>query len=202
VLSRFGGFGAVALSLFPDPATGRYKDASWQVLGEELQALLSPEEYASARRTTFNAFYTSPAVIAAIHYAIRRLGVPTNATVLEPGCGTGNFMAAAPSGMRFIGVELDDISGRIARALYPDHDIRIEDFRESRLPENHIDAVIGNPPFADVRLDFHGLRLPLHDYFLAKSLNALKPGGILALVTSRFTLDKLCSPPHNKSCVA
>ncbi len=189
-LGRFGGFGAVALSLFPDPVTGRYKDALWQFLGEELQALLSPEEYASAKRTTFNAFYTSPAVIDAIHQAISRLGVPENATVLEPGCGTGNFMAAAPPGMRFIGVELDSLSGRIARALHPDQDIRIEDFRSTWLPEDRIDAVIGNPPFADVRLDFHGLRLPLHDYFLAKSLDALKPGGVLALVTSHFTLDK------------
>ncbi len=189
-LALFGGFGAVALSLFPDPVTGRYKDASWQALGEELQALLSPEEYASAKRTTFNAFYTSPVVIAAMHQAIARLGIPENATVLEPGCGTGNFMAAAPSAMRFIGVELDSLSGRIARALHPQHDIRNEDFRATRLPDDRIDAVIGNPPFADVRLDFHGLRLPLHDFFLAKSLDALKPGGIMAVVTSHFTLDK------------
>src|SRR5262249_6931658 len=134
--------------------------------------------------------YTSPAVITAIHQATRHLGIPENATVLEPGCGTGNFMASAPQQMRFIGVELDSLSGRIARALHPEHDIRIENFHDTRLPEDRIDAVIGNPPFADVRLDFHGLRLPLHDYFLAKSLDALKPGGILALVTSHFTLDK------------
>ncbi len=180
----------MALSLFPDPVTGRFKDASWQALGEELRALLSPDEYASAKRTTFNAFYTSPVVIEAMHQAISHFGIPENATVLEPGCGTGNFMAVAPAEMRFIGVELDSLSGRIARALHPEHDIRIEDFRQTRLPENRIDAVIGNPPFADVRLDYHGLRLPLHDYFLAKSLAALKPGGILALVTSHFTLDK------------
>src|SRR5205823_1873571 len=92
-LSCFSGFGPVALSIFPDPVTGRYKDASWQDLGEELKALLTPEEYESAKRTTFNAFYTSPTVIAAIHEAISRLGVPSAASVLEPGCGTGNFMS-------------------------------------------------------------------------------------------------------------
>ena len=106
-LARFAGFGPVALSIFPDPVTGRYKDAGWQALGEELKTLLTPEEYDSAKRTTFNAFYTSPTVIAAMHEALARLGVPANATVLEPGCGTGNFMSQAPEGMRFIGVELD-----------------------------------------------------------------------------------------------
>src|SRR5262249_17399509 len=119
VLARFGGFGAVALGIFPDPITGRYKDDGWQALGEELQALLTPEEYASAKRTTFNAFYTSPTVVAAMHQALARLGVPPEATVLEPGCGTGNFMRQAPAAMRFIGVELDSLSARIARALHP-----------------------------------------------------------------------------------
>jgi hypothetical protein len=156
VLARFAGFGPVALSIFPDPATGRYKDATWQALGEELKTLLSPEEYDSAKRTTFNAFYTSPTVIAAIHAGIARLGVPDNATVLEPGCGIGNFMSQGPEGMRFLGVELDSISGRIAKALHPDQDIRIENFRDTRLPEDRIDAVIGNVPFADLKLDCQG----------------------------------------------
>src|SRR6266436_7452832 len=190
VLARFPGFGPVALVLFPDPVTGRYHDAGWQQLGEELQTLLTPEDYASAKRTTFTAFYTSPLVIRAMHEALRRLGVPENATVLEPGCGIGNFMAYAPQGMRFIGVELDSVSGRIARALHPAHDIRIENFRETRLPEGRIDAVIGNVPFADIKLDYHGTRLSLHDFFLAKSLDALKAGGVLVLVTSHYTLDR------------
>jgi N12 class adenine-specific DNA methylase/predicted RNA methylase len=189
-LARFGGFGAVALSLFPDPITRRYKDAGWQVLGDELQSLLTPEEYDSAKRTTFNAFYTSPVVIAAMHRALARLGVPEGSSVLEPGCGTGNFLGAAADGMRFIGVELDSVSGRIARTLHPGHDIRIENFRDTRLADGSVDAVIGNPPFADVKLDYRGRKLALHDFFLAKSLDALKPGGILALVTSHFTLDK------------
>src|SRR4051794_10501833 len=111
-LARFGGFGAVALSLFPDPLTGRYKSHGFEELGTELVSLLSPAEYDSAKRTTFNAFYTSPTVVKAMHTALARLGVPDDATVLEPGCGSGNFLAQAGQGMRFIGVELDSISGR------------------------------------------------------------------------------------------
>jgi N12 class adenine-specific DNA methylase len=187
-LARFGGFGAVALSLFPDPVTGRYKDVGWQALGDELKSLLSPEEYDSAKRTTFTAFYTSPTVISAMHDALTRLGVPPNATILEPGCGTGNFMGHAQAGQRFIGVELDSISGRIARALHPAADIRIESFRDTKLPQ--LDAVIGNVPFADLKLELHGRKLSLHDFFIAKSVDALKPGGILAVVTSHYTLDK------------
>jgi hypothetical protein len=196
ILARFAGFGPVALSIFPDPITGSYKDAGWQALGEELKALLTPEEYDSAKRTTFNQFFTSPLVMKSMHEALAQLGVPAGATVLEPGCGIGNFMGYAPEAMRFIGVEQDSISGRIARALHPEADIRIENFRDSRLPE--IDAVIGNVPFADKpKLDHKGQRYSLHDYFFAKSLDALKPGGVLALVTSHFTLDKLCGRPHN-----
>jgi N12 class adenine-specific DNA methylase len=180
----------VALSIFPDPVTGKYKDAGWQALGGDLTALLPPQELDSAKRTTFNAFYTSPAVIAAIHEAIGRLGVPDDATILEPGCGIGNFMSQARQGTRFIGIELDSISGRIARALHPNHDIRIENFRDTRLPEGSIDAAIGNVPFADLKLDYRGQKLSLHDFFFAKSVDALKPGGVLALVTSHYTLDK------------
>ena len=119
ILAGFGGFGAVALSLFPDPVTGRYKDAGWQVLGDDLEALLSPAEYDSAKRTIFSQFFTSPVVMDAMHEALKRLGVPEGATVLEPGCGTGNFMSHSRPGQRFIGVELDSVSGRIARALHP-----------------------------------------------------------------------------------
>ena len=190
VLARFAGFGPVALSIFPDPVTGRYKDATWQTLGDELKSLLTPGEYDSAKRTTFNAFYTSPTVITSIHEAISRLGVPRNATILEPGCGTGNFMSQGSNGHRFIGVELDSISGRIARALHPNQDIRIESFRDTKLPEDRIDGVIGNVPFADLKLDYRGQKLSLHDFFFAKSIDALKPRGVLAMVTTHFTLDK------------
>jgi N12 class adenine-specific DNA methylase len=122
--------------------------------------------------------------------AIRRLGVPAGATVLEPGCGSGNFLAQAAEGMRMIGVELDATSGRIARALHPDADIRIEDFQATRLPEGSLDAVIGNVPFASIPLNYRGHKFSLHDYFFAKSVDALKPRGVLALVSSHFTLDK------------
>jgi N12 class adenine-specific DNA methylase len=189
-LARFAGFGAVALSIFPNPVSGRYKDAAWEQLGEELKAVLTPDEYESAKRTTFNAFYTSPTVISAAHDAIARLGVPADAAVLEPGCGIGNFLSYAPPGMNFIGIELDSISGRIARQLHPGHDIRIENFRDTRLSEGSIDAVIGNVPFANLKLDYGGQKLALHDFFLAKSVDALRPGGVLAMVTSHFSLDK------------
>ena len=135
-LARFAGFGPVALSIFPDPVTGRYKDAGWQALGEELKTLLTPEEYDSAKRTTFNAFYTSPTVIAAIHEAIARLGVPGNATVLEPGCGTGNFMshgrrrACASSASSWI-----PSPAASPERCIPSQDIRIENFRDTKLPE-------------------------------------------------------------------
>ncbi len=190
VLARFGGFGPVALSLFPDPIKGTYKDSSWQQLGEELESLLSAEDYASAKRTTFSAFYTSPDVIQAMHASLDRLGISEKPLILEPGCGTGNFLSQASRNCRFIGVELDRTSGRIARALNPNHDIRIENFRDTKLPDASLDAVIGNVPFANIRLEHKGERYALHDYFFAKSVDALKPGGVMALVTSHFTMDK------------
>ena len=183
-LRRFGGFGPVALHIFPDPVSGRYKDG-WRAEGDELKALLTPDEYASAKRTTFSQFFTAPAVMSAIHAAIKQLGIPAGAVVLEPGCGTGAFLSGDH---RYLGVELDSITGRIARMLHPQADIRVENFRDTKLPP--LDAVIGNVPFADVKLDLNGEKLSLHDYFLAKSLDALKPGGVLACVTSHFTLDK------------
>ncbi len=189
-LGKFSGFGPVALSIFPDPVSGRYKDDGWKALGEELKSLLTPEEYDSAKRTTFNAFYTSPTVIRSIHEALGQMGVPDTATILEPGCGSGNFLALADPNSHFIGVELDSISGRVAKYRHPEHDIRVENFRDTRLPEGRIDAVVGNVPFADVKLEHKGQKYSLHDYFFAKSVDALKPGGIMGLVTSHYTLDK------------
>jgi hypothetical protein len=121
---------------------------------------------------------------------LKRRHITASATQ-EPGCGIGNFMAQDDPAHHFIGVEMDSISGRIAKAVHPEHDIRIENFRDTKLPENRIDAVIGNVPFADLKLDYHGQKLSLHDFFFAKSIDALKPGGVLALVTSHFTLDKV-----------
>ena len=184
ILARFGGFGPVALSIFPDPLTGRYKDG-WREIGEELRGLLADEELRSAKRTTFNAFYTSPTVIEAMHAALARLGVQKGATVLEPGCGVGRFIRPD---YRFVGVELDSISGRIAGLLHPGQDIRVENFRDSKLPP--LDAVVGNVPFANLSLEHNGKKLSLHDYFICKSVDALKAGGILAVVTSHFSLDR------------
>ncbi|MCA9061814.1 MAG: DEAD/DEAH box helicase family protein, partial [Planctomycetaceae bacterium] len=189
-LQRFSGFGPVALKLFPNPVTGEYVDPNWQRYGQRLQRLLTPDEYESAKQTTFNAFYTSPDVMQAIHWATDQLGVPEGGLTLEPGCGIGNFMGEAPAGRRFIGVELDSLSARIAKLLYPQHDIRHENFRDTKLPDGQLDAVVGNVPFADIRLEHRGRKYSLHDFFFAKSMDALRPGGVLALVTSHFTLDK------------
>jgi N12 class adenine-specific DNA methylase len=189
-LSKFVGFGAVALHLFPNPVTGQYRDAGWQELGEQLQGLLTPQEYDSVKRTTFSAFYTSPLVMQGMHQALTRLGVPSHGLLLEPGCGIGNFLKYRQPQQRCLGVEMDAISGRIAKQLYPDQQIRIENFRDTHLPENQIDAVIGNVPFSGMKLDYQGSSWALHDFFFAKSLDALKPGGVMALVTSHYTLDK------------
>src|SRR5207247_1138855 len=108
----------------------------------------------------------------------------------SPSCAIGNFLSMAPPTMRFIGVELDLLSGRMAQLLHPAQDIRIENFRDTRLPDESLDGVIGNVPFADVKIEHRGQRMALHDFFFAKSIDALKPGGVLALVTSHFTLDK------------
>jgi len=189
-LGKFSGFGPVALSIFPDPVSGKYKDDGWKALGEELKSLLTPAEYDSAKRTTFNAFYTSPTVIRSIHEALGQMGVPESATILEPGCGSGNFLALAKPNSHFIGIEMDSISGRVAKYRHPEHDIRVENFRDTRLPDDRIDAVVGNVPFADVKLEHKGQKYSLHDYFFAKSVDALKPGGIMGLVTSHYTLDK------------
>ena len=190
-LARFGGFGPVALSIFPDPVTGRYKDAGWQALGEELQSLLTPEEYDSAKRTTFNAFYTSPTVIAAMHEALARLGVPARRH--RPGAGLRHRQFHGPWPRRACASSASSWIASPAASPVRCTPTTTSASRTSatrKLPEGSIDAVIGNVPFADVKLDYRGQKLSLHDFFFAKSLDALKPGGVLALVTSHFTLDK------------
>ena len=146
------------------------------------------DEYASAKRTTFNAFYTSSTVIRAMYQALARLGVPDDGQVLEPGCGPGDFLPR-PKGDAVHRRRAGRVSGRIAKALHPGQDIRIENFRDTQAARK-LDAVIGNVPFADVKLEHRGQRFSLHDYFFAKSADALNPGGVLALVTSHYTLDK------------
>ncbi|MCB0208660.1 MAG: DEAD/DEAH box helicase family protein, partial [Anaerolineae bacterium] len=189
VLAGFSSFGPLANHIFPEPGTDRYKDG-WEALGQELAALLTREEYDSAKRSTFNAFYTSPTVMQAIYEGLERMGVPTDAHVLEPGCGIGNFIGMAPAAMRFTGIEQETLSGRIARLLYPEAAIHIEPFQKSTLPSSSMDLVVGNVPFSDLSLKWQGHKLSLHEYFFAKSLDSLHEGGVLALVTSRYTLDK------------
>ena len=190
ILACFTGFGAIANHIFPEPGTNNYKDG-WAALGEELASLLSAEEYDSAKRSTFNAFYTSKTVMQGIYDALNHMGVEGEGIrVMEPGCGIGNFIGMAPSDMQFVGIEMETLSGRIARQIYPDADIRIENFRHTHLPEGSMDVVVGNVPFADLKLRYDGTPLALHDYFFAKSLDSVRDGGVMALVTSRFTMDK------------
>ena len=190
-LARFAGFGPVALSIFPDPVTGRYKDAGWQALGEELKTLLTPAEYDSAKRTTFNAFYTSPTVIAAMHEALARLGVPEQRH--GPGTRLRHRQFHEPGPRRACASSASNWTASPAASPRRSTPTRTSASRTSAtrsLPEDRIDAVIGNVPFADLKLDYRGQKLSLHDFFFAKSIDALKPGGVLALVTTHFTLDK------------
>lgn len=189
-LARFTGFGAVARTAFPNLTTGEFT-TGWETLGQELRSLLTDEEYASAKATTFSAFYTSAVVMDAMHQGLARMGIGDDSRGLEPGCGIGNFIGHAPAGMKFIGIEQDSLSGRIAALLHPDHDIRIEGFQDSELPEACVDFAIGNVPFAEITLRHRGERHALHDFFFLKSLDAVRPGGALALVTSRYTMDKV-----------
>lgn len=188
ILARFPGFGAVALQIFCNPVTKKYSSRGWQALGEELQALLTPEEYASARRTIGTAYYTPQVLVAWMYQVLARMGLPVDALMIEPGMGSGRFLAAAPPQMHFCGVELDGLSARIAKALYPQHDIRHANIRDVTLPSAC--GVIGNVPFAQTTYEWQGTRYSLHEYCLLKCLDAVRPGGILALVISHHFLDR------------
>jgi N12 class adenine-specific DNA methylase len=193
VLVRYAGWGALAGVFEP----------SWRVLPEwraaatELKHLLTEEEYESARATTPNAHFTSPLVIQAIWDGLERLGVRHGAEVLEPAMGIGHFFGLMPESMQGghrTGVELDSITARIAKKLYPDSAIFAKGFEETQLPDNYFDAVVGNVPFGDYAVHDPSMKRSLtrsiHDYFFAKSLEKVRPGGIMALITSRYTMDK------------
>jgi len=195
-LSRFTGFGAseLAQSLFRRP--GEAFRSGWEDFGTELEQLVTPEQMAGLARATQYAHFTPEHIVRAIWGAVTRMGFASGA-VLEPGCGTGLFLALTPEALvgktAFTAVEMDPCTAQIATLLHPDAWVRNEDFTKARIAET-FDLVIGNPPFSDrtVRAGNPAgkLGLSLHDYFIARSVERLKPGGLAAFVTSRFTMDK------------
>lgn len=184
VLAQYVGWGGLAE--FFDEKNARYA---------ELKDLLTDAEYAAARESTLTAFYTPPVVIRGIYAALGQMGF-TQGNILEPSCGIGNFLGMLPesmSGSKLYGVELDDLSGRIARQLYQKSSIAVQGYEKTVFPDNFFDVAIGNVPFgqfhvADKRYD--RLNFPIHEYFIAKALDQVRPGGVIAVVTSSYTMDK------------
>ena len=188
VLSRYVGWGGI-------PQAFDEKNADWAKEYAELKSLLPADEYSEARASTLNAFYTSPTVIKAMYEALSNMGL-SKGNVLEPSCGVGNFMGLVPESMENIkmyGVELDSVSGRIAQQLYQKNKITVQGFETMQFPDSFFDCVVGNVPFGnykvpDKRYDRHNFLI--HDYFIAKSLDLVRPGGVVAVVTSSGTMDK------------
>ena len=184
VLAQYVGWGGLAD--FFDEKNPRYA---------ELKELLTDAEYTAARESTLTAFYTPPVVIRGIYAAVGQMGF-TQGNILEPACGIGNFLGMLPenmSGSKLYGVELDDLSGRIARQLYQRSSIAVQGYEKTAFPDNFFDVAIGNVPFgqfhvADKRYD--RLNFPIHEYFIAKALDQVRPGGVIAVVTSSYTMDK------------
>ena len=184
VLAQYVGWGGLAD--FFDEKNPRYN---------ELKDLLTDAEYAAARESTLTAFFTPPVVIRGIYAALGQMGF-TQGNILEPACGIGNFLGMLPesmSGSKLYGVEMDDLSGRIARQLYQKSSIAVQGYEKTAFPDNFFDVAIGNVPFgqfhvADKRYD--RLNFPIHEYFIAKALDQVRPGGVIAVVTSSYTMDK------------
>lgn len=188
ILSKYVGWGGLAQAFDEN-------SSAWSDEYMELLTLLSDEEYESAKASTLNAHYTSPTVISAIYEGLKNLGFE-NGNVLEPAMGVGNFFGMLPEKMRqssLYGVELDSISGRIAKQLYPNADIRITGFENTDFPDDYFDVAVGNVPFGQYKLAekrYDKLNLNIHDHFFAKSLDKVRAGGVIAFVTSKGTLDK------------
>ena len=186
VLSRYVGWGGVADAFDPDKP-------AWAAEYAELKELLTPEEYEAARASTLNAHYTSPTVIRAVYEAVEQMGFRTG-NILEPSMGVGNFFGMLPesmAGSRLYGVELDSISGRIAKQLYPKADITVAGF-ETTDRRDFYDLAIGNVPFGQYQVNdkaYNKLGFNIHNYFFAKALDQVRPGGVVAFVTSRYTMD-------------
>ena len=161
----------------------------------QLKTALSEDEYDMARASTLNAHYTSPTVIKAIYSTVERMGFNTG-NILEPACGTGNFLGLLPdsmTGSRLYGIELDSITGRIAKQLYPSANIAITGFEKADLPDNFFDLAIGNVPFGNYKLSekrYDNQGFLIHDHFFAKALDKVRPGGVVAFITSKGTMDK------------
>ena len=188
ILAQYVGWGGIP-QIFDEANT------DWKERHDRLQSLLTDDEYASARASTLNAHYTSPVVIRSIYQALENMGF-RQGSILEPACGVGNFFGMLPesmAGSRLYGVELDSLTGHIAQKLYPEAKISVQGFEHSVFPDNYFDAAVGNVPFgayslADTRYDRYHFRI--HDYFFAKALDKVRPGGVIAFVTSKGTLDK------------
>lgn len=188
ILSRYVGWGGIPQAFDPN-------NSAWASEYAELKAALTETEYESARASTLNAHYTSPIVIKAVYQAIENLGFQRG-NILEPSCGVGNFFGLLPDNMadsKRYGVELDAITGRIARQLYQNADIQIKGFEDADYPDNFFDLAIGNVPFgsygvSDQRYDKY--KFHIHDYFFAKAIDKVRPGGVVAFITSKGTLDK------------
>ena len=184
ILSSYVGWGGLADCF--DPKNSRY---------EELKGLLSETEYAAARESTLTAFYTPPVVIRSIYAALGQMGF-RQGNVLEPACGIGHFLGMLPEIMtesKLYGVELDDISGRIARQLYPRSSISVLGYEKMDFPDNFFDVAVGNVPFGQFKVQdrrYDRLNLPIHEYFFAKTLDKVRPGGVVAFITSSYTMDK------------
>ena len=188
ILSNYVGWGGL-------PDVFDEKKTSWSEEYNTLKGLLSTEEYESARASTLTAFYTPPVVISAIYQTLQNMGVE-QANILEPSCGTGNFLGMLPNGLQnsnLYGIELDSISGRIAKQLYQKADIRVEGYEKTDLPDSFFDVAIGNVPFGDFKVNdsrYDKNNFLIHDYFFAKTLDKVRPGGIIAFITSKGTMDK------------
>ena len=188
VLARYVGWGGLSQAFDS-------RNEKWGSEYHELKELLTDQEYRAARETVTNAFYTPPEVVDAVYTALQKFGF-TGGNILEPSMGTGNFFGSLPgslSGCRLFGVEKDSISGRIARQLYPDADIQIKGFEETEFENNFFDVVVGNVPFGDFKLfdkKHNPMEFKIHDHFIAKSIEHVRPGGIVAVITTKGTLDK------------
>lgn len=187
ILSRYVGWGGLADCF--DERNSHY---------EELKTVLTDDEYTAARSTTLNAHYTSPVIIREMYTAISNMGF-TEGNILESSCGIGNFMGLIPNEMensKFYGVEIDDLTGRIARQLYQKNEIITDGFENTKFKDGVFDIAIGNVPFGNYRVNdvvynkYNKYNFLIHDYFFAKNIDKLRAGGILALITSKGTLDK------------